>query len=88
MRVKSPAGELDVVVGETSVEGGFVVVDAGVGIWEIKVYLGPEDFKFFLSVFFRPGVMFMLLKQLLCGTKQTGVTDSTGGRSGKRDGSP
>lgn len=88
MKVKSPAGELDVVVGGTSVEGGFVVVDAGVGIWEIKVYLGPDDFKFFISVLLRPGVMFMLLKQLLWGTKQTGVTDSTEGRSGKKDGSP
>ena len=88
MRIKSPAGELDVVVGKTSVEGGYVVVDAGVGIWEIKVYLGPEDFKFFLSVFFRPGVILMLLKHFLPWTTKPPVPDSEIARNGNKDGSP
>lgn len=64
MRVSSPAGELDVIVGETSVEGESVVVNASVGLWEIKVYLGLEDFKFFLSVFFKPRVLILLLRRL------------------------
>jgi hypothetical protein len=64
MKVTSPAGELDVIIGETSVEGGSVVVNAGVGLWEVKIYLGPGDFKFFLSVFFKPGVLILLLKRL------------------------
>jgi hypothetical protein len=70
MKVVSPAGELDVIVGKTAVEGGSVVVDAGVGIWQIKVYLGPEDFKFFLSVFFKPGVLYLLLKRFLSRSGQ------------------
>jgi len=70
MKVTSPAGELDVIIGETSVEGGSVVVNAGVGLWEVKVYLRPEDFKFFLSVFFKPEVLILLLKRLLWKTKQ------------------
>jgi len=64
MKVVSPAGELDVIVGKTAVEGGSVVVDAGVGIWQIKVYLGPDDFRFFLSLLLRPGVLIFLLKRL------------------------
>jgi hypothetical protein len=86
MKVKSHAGELDVIVGETSVEGGFVVVNAGVGLWEIKVYLGPEDFKFFLSVFFKPKVLFLLLKQLLWRAKETAGSHSTEERKGRKDG--
>jgi hypothetical protein len=35
MKVVSPAGELDVIVAKTAVEGGSIVVDAGVGIWQI-----------------------------------------------------
>lgn len=69
MRVSSPAGELDVIVGETSVEGERVVVNASVGLWEIKVYLGPEDFKFFLSLFLKPGVFILFLKRLFRKTK-------------------
>ena len=65
MKVTSPAGELDVIIGETSVEGGSVVVYAGVGLWEVKIYLGPGDFKFFLSILFRPGVLILLLRRLL-----------------------
>lgn len=65
MKVTSPAGELDVIIGETSIEGGSVVVNAGVGLWEVKIYLGPEDIKFFLTVLFRPGVLILLLRRLL-----------------------
>ena len=65
MKVVSPAGELDVIVGKTAVEGGSVVVDAGVGIWQIKVYLGPEDFRFFLSLLLKPKVLFLLLGKLI-----------------------
>ena len=64
MKVTSPAGELDVIIGKTSVEGGSVVVSASVGLWEVKIYPGPGDLKFFLSVFFKPGVLVLLLKRL------------------------
>lgn len=69
MKVTSPAGELDVVIGATSIEGGSVVVNAGVGLWEIKIYLGSGDFKFFLSVLFKPEVLILLLKRLFRRTK-------------------
>jgi hypothetical protein len=69
MKVTSPAGELDVIFGETSVEGGCVVVNAGIGLWEVKIYPGPEDFKFFLSVLFKHEVLILLLKRLFRRTK-------------------
>lgn len=65
MKVTSPAGELDVIIKGTTVEGEAVVLDAEVGVWEIRVFLGLQDFKFFLSVLFRPKVLILLLKQLL-----------------------
>lgn len=65
MKIVSPAGELEVIVGKTAIEGDSVVVDAGVGIWQIKVHLGPEDFRFFLSLFFKPEVLYLLLKRFL-----------------------
>ena len=70
MRITTPAGELDVVVGDTSAEGGSIVINARVGIWEVKVYIGPGDFKFFLRTFFNPKVLILLLKRLLRKAKQ------------------
>ena len=89
MRIRSPAGELDVVIGETMVEGGYAVVEAGVGIWEIEVFLGPDDFKFFLSVLFKPGVMIMLLKHFLMpGARKTRVPDEKGVKNGNKEDLP
>ncbi len=65
MKVTSPAGELDVIITGTAVEGDAVILNANVGVWEVRVFLGLQDFKFFLSVLFRPKVLILLLKQLL-----------------------
>ncbi len=67
MKIVSPAGELEAVFGNTSVEGGKVIIDAGVGIWQIKVHIGPEDLRFFLSVLFKPQVLYLILKSFLSG---------------------
>jgi hypothetical protein len=65
MKVESPAGELDVIITGTSVEGGCVVVNANVGLWEIKVQLGVRDFGYFLSLLFRKDVLMFLMRGLL-----------------------
>jgi len=70
MKVTSPAGELDVVIRGAAVESGSVVVTAAVGSWEVKVYPGREDFKFFISVLFKPGVLILLLKRLVWESKE------------------
>ena len=65
MKVSSPAGELDVIITNTSVEDDAVVVKADVGVWEVKIYIGPRDLRFFFSLLFRRGVLRLILKQLL-----------------------
>ncbi|MEW6143530.1 MAG: hypothetical protein AB1598_00780 [Thermodesulfobacteriota bacterium] len=70
MKVASPAGELDVIIKGTKVEGGSVVVDTGVGLWDVKVYLGPEDFKFIISMLLRPDILGLLLKRLFSGARK------------------
>jgi hypothetical protein len=70
MKVASPAGELDVIITGTKVEGGSVVVEAGVGLWDVKVYLGPGDFKFIISLLFKPDILGLLLKRLFSPGKK------------------
>ena len=64
MKVTSPAGELDVIITGTAVEDDAVILNANVGVWEIRVFLGPRDFRFFFSLLFRPAVLLFLLKRL------------------------
>ena len=64
MKVTSPAGELDVIIKGTTVEGEAVVLDAEVGVWEIRVLLGPRDFRFFVSLLFRTDVLLFLIRRL------------------------
>lgn len=64
MKVSSPAGDLEVFISDFVIEEDSVVFDAAVGVWQIRIHLGPGDFKFFLSVFFRLKVLLFLFKQL------------------------
>ena len=65
MKVTSPAGELEVAITGTSVEGESVVLNADIGVWAVRVFLGPRDFRFFFSMLFRADVLLLLLKQLI-----------------------
>jgi len=65
MKVTSPAGELEVAITGTSVEGESVVLNADIGVWDVRVFLGPCDFRFFFSMLFRTDVLLLLLKQLI-----------------------
>jgi hypothetical protein len=65
MKVESPAGELEVHITGTSVEGESIVLDADLGVWDIKVFIGPGDFRLFFSVLLRADVLLLLLKRLV-----------------------
>ncbi len=65
MKVTSPAGELEVAITGTSVEGESVVLNADIGVWEVKVLIEPADFRFFFSMLFRADVLLMLLKRFI-----------------------
>lgn len=65
MKISSPGGELEVLVGDYVIEGDDVVFDAEVGVWKIKIHLDAEDFKFIFSFLFRMRLILFLIKQLL-----------------------
>ncbi|MEQ9618404.1 MAG: hypothetical protein RIG61_04440 [Deltaproteobacteria bacterium] len=65
MKISSPSGELDVLLGEYAIEGDNVVFDAEVGVWKIKIYLDSEDFKFIFWFFFRIKFILFFIKQFL-----------------------
>ncbi|MBI4228478.1 MAG: hypothetical protein HY693_02025 [Deltaproteobacteria bacterium] len=62
MKVKSPAGDFEFVVKDSSVEGDFVVLKGQMGVWDSKIYLSPSDIWLFVSIFLRPAVLAFLVK--------------------------
>lgn len=65
MKVASPAGELDVIITDTLVENDAVVVNAEVGVWEVRIRLGRSDIGYFFSLLFRRDVLLYILKQFI-----------------------
>lgn len=65
MKIESPAGELEVHITGTSVEGESIVLDADLGVWDIRVFIGPRDFGLFFSVLLRKEVLLLLLKRIV-----------------------
>jgi hypothetical protein len=81
MKVVSPAGDFEIKVSDSSVEGEFVVLSGQMGVWDSKIYLTPADIWQFASIFLRPAVILYILKMpfrsLFGGSKANG---------GKQDG--
>ncbi len=80
MKVKSPAGEFEFKVKDSTVEGDHVVMIGQMGVWDSKIYLTPADIWLFTSIFLRPSVILFILKlpfKFLFGSKQAASqTDS------------
>ncbi|MEW6144951.1 MAG: hypothetical protein AB1598_08055 [Thermodesulfobacteriota bacterium] len=62
MKVVSPAGDFEIKVSDSSVEGEFVVLSGQMGVWDSKIYLTPADIWQFASIFLRPAVVIYILK--------------------------
>ncbi len=62
MKVTSPAGDFEIKVKDSSVEGDFVVLKGQMGVWDSKIYLSPGDLWLFTSILLRPQVLIFLLK--------------------------
>lgn len=62
MKVISPAGDFEITVKDSSVEGDFVVLSGQMGVWDSKIYLTPSDIWQFTSIFLRPSVLLFILK--------------------------
>jgi hypothetical protein len=65
MKVVSPAGDFEIKVSDSSVEGNFVVLSGQMGVWDSKIYLTPADIWQFASIFLRPAVILFILKMPL-----------------------
>ncbi len=62
MKVVSPAGDFEIKVNDSAVEGDFVVLSGQMGVWDSKIYMAPSDIWQFASIFLRPAVILYLLK--------------------------
>ena len=62
MKVISPAGDFEILIKKADVDGDSIVIKGQMGIWDSKIYLSPKDLWLFASLFFRPSVLFFLLK--------------------------
>lgn len=81
MKVTSPAGDFEILVKESGVEGDYVVLKGQMGVWDSKIYLSPGDLWLFMSMFLRPSVLLFLLK--LPYKLLTGRTDKKDENSGE-----
>jgi hypothetical protein len=83
MKVVSPAGDFEIKVSDSSVEGEFVVLSGQMGVWDSKIYLTPADIWQFASIFLRPAVVIYILKMpfrsLFGGSKGNGEKQNGGG---------
>ncbi len=62
MKVSSPAGDFDITINESSVEGDKIVLSGQMGVWDSKIYLSPGDIWLFASIFLSPAVILFILK--------------------------
>ena len=50
MKVTSPAGDFEITVTESSVEGDFIVISGQMGVWDSQIYMKPSDLLSFAGV--------------------------------------
>ena len=63
MKVTSPAGDFEITVKESSVEGDFIVISGQMGVWDSHIYMKPSDLLSFAGVLFNLQVVLFLVKQ-------------------------
>lgn len=63
MKVTSPAGDFEITVTESSVEGDFIVISGQMGVWDSQIYMKPSDLLSFAGVLFNLQVVLFLAKQ-------------------------
>ena len=63
MRVASPAGDFEITVKESSVEGDFIVISGQMGVWDSQIYMKPSDLLSFAGVLLNFQVVLFLVKQ-------------------------
>jgi hypothetical protein len=62
MKVVSPAGDFEITIEDSSIEGDFIILKGQMGVWDSKIYLKPGDLFIFTSMLIRPSIILFLLK--------------------------
>ncbi|NIN61653.1 MAG: hypothetical protein GTN99_09800 [Candidatus Dadabacteria bacterium] len=62
MKVVSPAGDFEITIENSSVEGDSIVLKGQMGVWDSKIYLKPGDLITFASMLIRPSIIMFLFK--------------------------
>ena len=62
MKVVSPAGDFEITVNNSTVEGDMIVIEGQMGVWDSKIYMSPSDVLQFGKIFLNPSVILYLLK--------------------------
>lgn len=62
MKVISPAGEFEITINDSYLEGDHIVLKGEMGVWDSKIYLKPKDLQVFLSVLCKPQIILYFLK--------------------------
>jgi hypothetical protein len=62
MKVVSPAGDFEITIEDSSIEGDSIILKGQMGVWDSKIYLKPSDIFIFTSMLIRPSIILFLLK--------------------------
>lgn len=62
MRVSSPAGDFEITVNDSTVEGDYIVITGQMGVWDSEIYMKPSDLISFAKVIMKPKILLFLLK--------------------------
>ncbi len=63
MKVTSPAGDFEITMKESSVEGDFIVISGQMGVWDSQIYMKPSDLLSLAGVLFNFQVVLFFVKQ-------------------------
>ncbi len=64
MKIVSPAGEFDIMVSESTVESGKIVIKGQIGVWDSDIYMETSDVIKLTKIFLKPSVIWHLIKSL------------------------
>lgn len=62
MKVTSPAGDFDIIIEKSEIEGDNIVIKGQMGVWDTKIFMKPSDVLMFIKIFLKPNVLWFLIK--------------------------
>ncbi len=62
MKVTSPAGDFDIKIEKSEIEGEHIVIKGQMGVWDTKIFMKPSDVLMFVRIFLKPSVLWFLIK--------------------------